>query len=167
MEALWHAFGLEAPDERREWDARQDLVRDTVFVNPFDAGFRSRLDEAVSRLAYEHPDASSHSLTIVAEERLRLGALCASKCALPIEGAEADELQKIGFILPRRYRQFAPLRILKFPEGWDMIPSSSESSLTGSSHAEVFDEAGIVRASVFYRHSNYGDSLRGYTSLSQ
>lgn len=165
------AFGLESTKERETWDARQELLRDTVGIDFFDPHFQRRLQDEMDDLKGANASEAglfSFELRICAEERMRVRALCLARCALPADGVDVDQLQTLGFEIPRpnRERRFnGILRVVGYPDGWQMEPAHVEATTDRSAFAFINDETGAHRMDIFYRDTIAGNSLSGYAYL--
>lgn len=167
VERAINALGIETPAERDMWDSRVELLRDTVGVNYFNEGFQEQLEAEVGQLRDAGINKSPSALEIYAEERIRVRALCAARCAVPAAGVDVSQLQEMGFDTGRRGKErlFGPLQVVGFPDGWQMEPISRRAEVVNTSHAVVRDESGIYRLNVFYRRSAAGATLKARSHI--
>jgi len=143
-------LGLETSAEREVWANRLSVIKNTVMVNFWDETLQAGIKAEWEALKTTLPDEEHKAVTLyMLEEQVRLKALCAARCALPAAGVEVSQLRELGFDL-NKGRGLGPiLRIVGFPEGWDISPVPNLSA----PQAIVTDATNTPQLTVFYRHS--------------
>jgi len=136
--------------ERRRWGVREEFVREQVLGRIGEDPFRARYLAEIELL--KAAGNKSPSVGIIAEERVRLRALCVAGCALPAAGIKLPQLYEMGFKITGR--SVGPLHIVGFPEGWTIESNEASGAL-------VNDTEGIPRLDVRFRYSVQNDDVRG------
>jgi len=116
--------------------------------------YENRVRELEEFLKHYNPQKSYGSIRYVAQERAAVEWLCTVRRQLPSAGLDvvAPVLEREGFRF--NHEQFGTFTTTYFPEGWVLKPYRDEPSLADSSHAELVDPYGRVRAYVFFRSND-------------
>ena len=148
----------ESLGDTRRWDAETNRVLSTVVgsrhsysVHSPAVSLHGQIVAEAKKLQAGFPDVSQTEIDVYAEERVRIANLCAARCVLPVLGISNEELEGIGFGLPRRRDIYNVLRLVDFPPDWTIAPVTEALSLENTSHATVFDALSVPKISVFFR----------------
>ncbi len=143
-------LGMETSTERSLWAGRLDLIKSTVMVNYWDESLWSAIRNEYELLKAALPKEEYDAIPLYeVEERVRLKALCAARCALPVTGVQMPILREMGFDFNKGRGLGPVLKIVGFPEDWTIDPMPD----LRSPHAVVADTVGAPRLTVFYQHS--------------